>query len=71
MTLCDVRRDVCVTCAMIVRQASTVADLLMSNTKSGFLIRLTQNLRGRLQGGRGHTLQSSIALQYMLVHDVL
>ena len=25
----------------------------MSKTKSGFLIRLTQNLRGRLEGGRG------------------
>ena len=44
----------------MVRQASTVADLLMSNTKSGFLIRFTQKRSGRLVcvcvcvlGGRG------------------
>ena len=33
---------------MIVRQASTVADLWMSKTKSGFLIRFTQKRSGRL-----------------------
>lgn len=35
--------------AMMVRQESTVADLLMSKTKSGFLITFTQNRRGTLQ----------------------
>ena len=33
----------------MVRQASTVADLWMSNTKSGFFIKLTQNLRNKLR----------------------
>ena len=36
----------CVTCAITERLASTTADLLMSKMNSGFLIRLTQNLRG-------------------------
>ena len=36
---------------MTVRQASTVADLFMSKTKSGFLIRFIQKRRGRLGGG--------------------
>ena len=35
----------------MVRQASTVADLWMSNTKSGFLIRFTQKRSGRLVCG--------------------
>lgn len=38
---------------MIVRQASTVADLWMSKTKSGFLIRFTQNRSGRLDVDMG------------------
>ena len=33
------------------RHASTVWDLLTSNTNSGFLTRLTQNLRARLGWG--------------------
>ena len=40
---------------MMVRQASTVADLWMSNTKSGFFIRFTQNRRGRLEEGQGES----------------
>lgn len=31
------------------KQASTIFDLCISNTKSGFLITFTQNLRGKLQ----------------------
>ena len=41
---------------MTVRQASTVADLLMSKTKSGFLITFTQNRRGTLEEGGGEGL---------------
>ena len=37
------------TCAITVRHESTVTDLLISKRNSGFLIRLTQNLSGRLQ----------------------
>ena len=36
---------------MTVRQESTVADLLMSNTKSGFLMMFTQKRRGTLKEG--------------------
>ena len=34
------------------RQLSTLADLWMSKTNSGFLMMLTQNLRGRLDRER-------------------
>ena len=38
-------------CAITVRHESTVADLLMSKTKSGFLMTFTQNRSGTLEGG--------------------
>ena len=54
---------------MMVRQASTVADLWMSNTKSGFLMRLTQNLRNRLQGGEwlGYIIMTSLKCPYYVI----
>ena len=48
-------------CAMTVRQESTVADLLMSNTKSGFLMTLTQNRSGTLDKGKRKKRTSSQA----------
>lgn len=36
-------------CAITLRQASAVAVLLISKMKSGFLIKFTQNLSGRLK----------------------
>jgi len=36
-------------CATTERQESTILDLWISNTKFGFLIRLTQNRRGKLK----------------------
>lgn len=36
-------------CAMTLKQASTVGVLLISKMKSGFLIKLTQNRKGKLK----------------------
>ena len=58
---------------MTVRHESTVADLLMSKTKSGFLMTFTQNLRGTLHvrerererergGGGGVTLMETVGI---------
>ena len=57
-------------CAITVRQESTVADLLISNTKSGFFIKLTQKRRGKLHINqyqiKGQGGQSSIEVgQYL------
>lgn len=36
-------------CAIVDKLASTISDLLMSNTNSGFLMIFTQNLKFKLQ----------------------
>lgn len=45
----DVEQESMKVCATTERQESTILDLWISNTKFGFLIRLTQNRRGRLE----------------------
>ena len=45
------------------RQASTMLDLCMSNTKSGFLITFTQNLSGKLQKNQTQWVINQITMK--------
>jgi len=49
-------------CATTDKHESTMFDLYTSNTKSGFLITLTQNLSGRLQKSNANKSYSLVSL---------